>query len=118
MWIEVTVNSCPAGKCWMGSMGVGVGVGGKGVGVSVGFMGVAAGSMVSVGIRTVRVAVAGRSVEGALQLTMATTRISIRVGKKDFNFTRTSCYQQQAGKSRLLLRLKSVNPGQPAGSGI
>ncbi len=88
----------------MGFIGVGVGVGGKGVGVSVGGMVVTDGSTVTVGVMAVSVAVAGRIVVGALQPPRIMTRISIRIGKKDFNFTRTSCFQWQAGKPRLLLR--------------
>jgi hypothetical protein len=90
MWIEETVNSCPAVKCWMGFMGVRVGFGGKGVGVSMGSMGVVVGGMVSVGDMAVRVAVAGMIVVGALQPPRIMTRKSIRQGKMDFNFTGTS----------------------------
>jgi len=59
MWIYVTVNCCPEGKCGITfSGGVGVRVGGMGVGVSVGGNEVGVGGMlVCVGVSPVGTAV-------------------------------------------------------------
>jgi len=88
----------------MGFIGVIVGVGGIDVGVSVGGMGVADGSTVSVGGMGVSVVVAGRLAEGELQLIRDMRIISPGMGKMDFNFTITSCYQEQVEHSTLFLK--------------
>lgn len=68
--MDVTVNSCPVGKCWIGLIGGDVGVGGIGVGVSVGRTGVLEGATVSVGGTMVGMDVAWISIVGVLQLVM------------------------------------------------
>jgi len=73
MWIDVTVNSCPVGKCWMAFSGgvVAVLVGGRAVGVSVGGIGVIDGGAVGLGGMALGMLVTETGVTAVLQLASA-----------------------------------------------
>ncbi len=97
--MDVTVNSCPVGKCWIGLIGGDVGVGGIGVGVSVGGTGVLEGATVSVGGTMVGMDVACISIVGVLQLVMSIIPSVIRNSEMVFFIIDSSSDNEQADAS-------------------